>query len=144
MLSRILPSLQFMMCVNIPWSDAACLAHHRTIIAVLCVVGMLPCCHFCIIQVEAAKQAFGQEMYRARKLAHGQKPSQQQWQAGQYAARLEAMQAFALDLAAPSQLSLALESVQVCLTQAWLYNTYSARHLAGCQDMTSANIQLRC
>lgn len=65
------------------------------------------------MQAEAAKQAFGQEIYRARKLAHDDKPNAEQWQSGQYGARLEAVQAFALDLAPPSQLSLALESLQV-------------------------------
>ena len=68
-----------------------------------------------LAQAEAAKQAFSQEVYKARKLPHGQKPRQEQWQTGQFAARLQALHAFALDLAQPSQLSLALESLQVGL-----------------------------
>ena len=66
-----------------------------------------------LAQAETAKQAFSQEMYKARKLQHGQKPRQEQWQTGPFAARLQALHAFALDLAQPSQLSLALESLQV-------------------------------
>lgn len=31
-------SLRYTMCVSIPWSDLACLAHHHTIVAVLCEV----------------------------------------------------------------------------------------------------------
>lgn len=68
---------------------------------------------FLFEQAEAAKQAFKQEMYTAKKLPHGQKPNEGQWRAGQYQDRLQALQAFALDLAQPSQLSLALESLQV-------------------------------
>lgn len=53
-------------------------------------------------------------MQQARKVRHGSKPCEQQWQAGRWADRLQAVQAFALDRAQPRELALAIESLQVC------------------------------
>lgn len=65
------------------------------------------------VQAAAEVQKFVAEVKRCEKLPYGKKPSLHDWRTNQHAHRIQALQAFALDIATPLETAQAIELIQV-------------------------------